>query len=75
MRFVPLLGLGLALLVAAAPARTQNALPNTGLDAAAVNALLKQFNVPGVSVAIIRDFTIVSAAAYGVASGSSTRSG
>jgi len=29
--------------------------------------LLKQFNVPGVSIAVIRDFKIVLAVAYGVA--------
>ena len=36
-------------------------------DAAAVQALLKQFNVPGVSIAIIKDFKIAATYAYGVA--------
>jgi len=36
-------------------------------DAAAVKALLTQYHVPGVSIAIIKDFTIVATYAYGVA--------
>ena len=36
-------------------------------DAAAVEAVLKQFNVPGVSIAVIKDFKVVFARAYGVA--------
>jgi CubicO group peptidase (beta-lactamase class C family) len=36
-------------------------------DAAVVRGLLKQFNVPGVSIAVIKDFKIVAAYAYGVA--------
>ncbi len=36
-------------------------------DGAFVHQLLKQHNVPGVSIAVIKDFTIVSAMAYGVA--------
>lgn len=36
-------------------------------DSAAVEALLKQFNVPGVSIAIIKDFKVAAAYAYGVA--------
>jgi CubicO group peptidase (beta-lactamase class C family) len=37
------------------------------LDDAAVRELMKQFNVPGVSVAVIKDFTIDSAKGFGVA--------
>jgi hypothetical protein len=36
-------------------------------DAAAVQALLKPHNVPGVSIAVIKDFAIVATYAYGVA--------
>jgi CubicO group peptidase (beta-lactamase class C family) len=36
-------------------------------DPAVVQALMKQFNVPGVSIAVIRDFRIVGTYAYGVA--------
>ena len=36
-------------------------------DPAVVARLLKQFNVPGVSIAVIQDFKIVLAVAYGVA--------
>ena len=36
-------------------------------DAAIVQALLKQYNVPGVSIAVIKDFKIVATYAYGVA--------
>ena len=36
-------------------------------DQAAVERLLKQFNVPGVSIAIIKDFKVVWAKGYGVA--------
>ena len=36
-------------------------------DAAAVEALSQQFNVPGVSIAIIKDFKVAAAYAYGVA--------
>ena len=36
-------------------------------DQAAVERILKQFNVPGVSIAIIKDFKVVWAKGYGVA--------
>lgn len=36
-------------------------------DAAVVQALMKQFNVPGVSIAIIKDFAIAATYVYGVA--------
>jgi CubicO group peptidase (beta-lactamase class C family) len=36
-------------------------------DASVVQSLLKQFNVPGVSIAVIKDFKVVAAYAYGVA--------
>ena len=35
-------------------------------DAAVVQQLLKQFNVPGVSIAVIQDFKVVLAIAYGI---------
>src|SRR3989442_164633 len=35
-------------------------------DAAYVQGLLKQFNVPGVSIAIIKDFKVAASYAYGV---------
>jgi CubicO group peptidase (beta-lactamase class C family) len=46
-----------------APAQTQGKVS----DQAAVEALMKQFNVPGVSIAIIKDFKIIATYAYGVA--------
>jgi hypothetical protein len=36
-------------------------------DAAGMQQLLQKFNVPGVSIAIIKDFKIETAVAYGVA--------
>ena len=36
-------------------------------DASVVLALMKQFNVPGVSIAIIKDFKVAAAYAYGLA--------
>jgi len=36
-------------------------------DAAVVQALMKRFNVPGVGIAIIKDFKVVATYAYGVA--------
>src|SRR5512132_3790876 len=36
-------------------------------EASVVRALLKQFNVPGVSIAIIKDFKVAATHAYGVA--------
>ena len=36
-------------------------------DPSVVSELMKQFNVPGVSIAIIKDFKIVATYAYGVA--------
>jgi CubicO group peptidase (beta-lactamase class C family) len=36
-------------------------------DGAVVQGLLKQFNVPGVSIAVVKDFKIVATYAYGVA--------
>lgn len=37
------------------------------IDAAEIDALLKQFNVPGVSIAVIKDFQIEWARGYGLA--------
>jgi CubicO group peptidase (beta-lactamase class C family) len=41
--------------------------PSGGLDQAAIQELLTKFNVPGVSIAIIKDFKIEWARGYGVA--------
>lgn len=50
---------------AAAPAPVQF---STGpIDAVEIDALLKKFNVPGVSIAVIRDFKIEWARGYGLA--------
>ena len=40
-------------------------IPTGPIDAAEMNALLKQFNVPGVSIAVIKDFKIDWARGYG----------
>jgi CubicO group peptidase (beta-lactamase class C family) len=50
-------------------ARRDTRPPITGTvsDASLVQKLMKQFNVPGVSIAIIRDFKIAATYAYGVA--------
>ena len=59
------LSLVLAALVAFRPAPAQ---PASGpLDTALVQSLLTQFNVPGVSIAVIRNFAIEWARGYGVA--------
>ena len=36
-------------------------------DASVVQPLMKQFNVPGVSIAVIKDFKVVATYTYGVA--------
>jgi CubicO group peptidase (beta-lactamase class C family) len=46
---------------------TQAAMTGNVSDATVVQALMKQFNVPGVSIAIIRNFTIAATYVYGVA--------
>jgi len=46
---------------------TRSQLTGSVSDAARMQEALKQFNVPGVSIAVIRDFTVVLAVAYGVA--------
>jgi hypothetical protein len=43
-------------------------------DAALVQQLMKQYNVPGVSIAVIKDFKIAAAFAYGVADADSKTS-
>ena len=48
------------------PAQTAHATPRVS-DAAVVQGLMKQFNVPGVSIAIIRDFNVAASYAYGIA--------
>jgi hypothetical protein len=46
----------------------RNADPSGSIgDAAVMTALLKQFNVPGVSIAVIQDFKVVRTVVYGVA--------
>ena len=52
---------------APATAPTTPAWPAGPAPAAEVEALLKQFNVPGVSVAVIKDFAIEWARGYGIA--------
>jgi CubicO group peptidase (beta-lactamase class C family) len=46
---------------------TRTQLSGSISDPAVVQRALKQFNVPGVSIAIIRDFKVAHAVAYGVA--------
>ena len=41
--------------------------PTGGLEPAAVQELLTKFNVPGVSIAVIKDFKIEWARGYGIA--------
>ena len=65
-----LLVLLLASTAVAGQAPTQASAPpiRTGqLDAAEIDQLLKQFNVPGVSIAVIKDFKIDWARGYGLA--------
>lgn len=49
------------------PAAVTAPVPQGSLDPAIVSALLKKFNVPGVSIAVSRDFKIEWARGYGVA--------
>ena len=55
----------LVVLVTAYVVRGQT--PGNGLDPAAVQELLTKFNVPGVSIAVIKDFKIEWARGYGIA--------
>lgn len=49
-------------------ARVERGVPSdTGLGGLSIEALLKRLNVPGVSIAVIRDFNILWAKGYGVA--------
>ncbi|MGE0864571.1 MAG: serine hydrolase domain-containing protein [Vicinamibacterales bacterium] len=62
----------LALLLAASTALGQAQTPAPPMaagpiDAAEIDSLLKQFNVPGVSIAVIKDFKIDWARGYGIA--------
>lgn len=56
--------LAVLLLASSAVAQTPAAGP---IDAAEIDQLLKQFNVPGVSIAVIKDFKIEWAQGYGLA--------
>ncbi|HSG00793.1 MAG TPA: serine hydrolase domain-containing protein, partial [Vicinamibacterales bacterium] len=47
--------------------RAQNEAGTNGLGALSIDELMKRFNVPGVSVAVIRDFEIHWAKGYGIA--------
>jgi CubicO group peptidase (beta-lactamase class C family) len=47
--------------------RDRPAVDGSVSDASAVQQLMKQFNVPGASIAVINDFKIVATYAYGVA--------
>lgn len=61
-------GFPLLLLLASGMATTAAQAPAAGpIDAAEIDALLKQFNVPGVSIAVIKDFKIEWARGYGLA--------
>jgi CubicO group peptidase (beta-lactamase class C family) len=55
----------IAVLAVAYVVRAQT--PSGGLDPAAVQEVLTKFNVPGVSIAVIKDFKIEWAAGYGIA--------
>lgn len=58
----------LPILLLAASVATVQAQPATGpIDAAEIEKLLKQFNVPGVSIAVIKDFKVDWARGYGLA--------
>jgi CubicO group peptidase (beta-lactamase class C family) len=49
-------------------ARVERGVPSdTGVAGLTIEALLKRFNVPGVSIAVVRDFNILWAKGYGVA--------
>ena len=48
-------------------ARRDRVLTGSVSDPAVVQALMKQFNVPGVSIAIIKDFKVAATYVYGVA--------
>jgi CubicO group peptidase (beta-lactamase class C family) len=73
MKRTPVAAAAAALVIAASvahrlPAQTAPAPPAGRVsDAAVVGALLKQYRVPGVSIAIIKDFRIVATYEYGVA--------
>jgi CubicO group peptidase (beta-lactamase class C family) len=65
-----LLLIGCLILVACASTRTQT--PGTDVsgkvsDQTVVQSLMKELNVPGVSIAVIHDFKVVATYAYGVA--------
>lgn len=58
---------------AAQPAAQAPVQFSTGpIDAAEIDALLKKFNVPGVSIAVIKDFKIDWARGYGIADAETT---
>lgn len=52
---------------AQAPMPAVTLMPAGPIDAADIDTLLKQFNVPGVSIAVIKDFKIDWARGYGLA--------
>jgi CubicO group peptidase (beta-lactamase class C family) len=58
---------GTSLVIDSAEAPAPDPPRASALDAGAVEQLLRQFNVPAVSVAVIKDFKIEVARAYGVA--------
>ena len=53
-----MLGVGMAQTPGVPPPQPAAAMPTGPIDAADIAQLLKQFNVPGVSVAVIKDFKI-----------------
>jgi CubicO group peptidase (beta-lactamase class C family) len=73
MKRTSVVAAGVALVIAAAiahslPTQTAPVQPAGRVsDAVVVEALMSQYHVPGVSIAIIKDFTIVATYTYGVA--------
>src|SRR5262245_6122847 len=70
MAILPAMKRTLVIIVAIALLGAQTPTPQPAgrvSDSAVVQALLKQFNVPGVSIAIIKDFKVAATYAYGVA--------
>jgi CubicO group peptidase (beta-lactamase class C family) len=69
MRKLSFVAIGLVVTAVAAVAFRQAPAQPTGRvsDPAVVQALMKQYNVPGVSIAIIKEFKIAATYTYGVA--------
>jgi CubicO group peptidase (beta-lactamase class C family) len=61
------IGVGFLVALGAAYVVVRGQAPSAGMDPAAVQELLTKFNVPGVSIAVIKDFKIEWARGYGIA--------